>query len=121
MLMLSLVATGFIGYMYMIILTMAIYVIYVKDSWSCESPPKFISYTQIFIAENKLNKYLLNTAFIYFSGYFVCFYIQNIIIHLLVIHLVVILSYYIKTVEKLDILIVYLMPILYGYLVLICY
>ena len=73
MLMLSLVATGFIGYMYMIILTMAIYVIYVKDSWSCESPPKLIGYTQIFIAENKLNKYFLNTAFIYFSGYFVCF------------------------------------------------
>ena len=64
MLLLSLAATGLICYMYMILLTMAIFVINVKDSWSCESPPKFITHTQIFIGENKFDKHLLNTAFL---------------------------------------------------------
>ena len=61
----------------MILLTMAIFVINVKDSWSCESPPKFITHTQIFIGEYKFDKHLLNTAFLYFSGYFVCFLYYN--------------------------------------------
>ena len=73
MLFLSLVAAGLIFYLYVIILTMAMYISYVNVSQGSRPPSKFLLYSQQVLIGNALNRNLLNKAFINFSGYFLCF------------------------------------------------
>ena len=73
MLLLSLVAAGLIFYLYVIILTMAMYISYVNVSQGSRPPSKFLLYSQQVLIGNALNRKLLNNVFIFFSGYFLCF------------------------------------------------